>query len=220
LAEEVLTESKLEEIGQRALTFQRYIYRRAWGAYYALWAAAFAVFIGGNFLPLYELAPGALAWVPYAVIYGGIGWAAGIGTVLIFRNAGKAMHLRRLVNHPKVSSKWNLAWLWWVAFYVIAFVAFSRFPAQADSILYALLFTVEVYIYYWLKTSFPQDMPLEGKLALVSYGLFMSFGFLTSFFTADPLVFGVSLGATVVVWVFCALYAFARAPEELVDLRY
>ncbi|HZW54924.1 MAG TPA: hypothetical protein VFF30_01400 [Nitrososphaerales archaeon] len=51
MSDEDITAAKLGEIANRALTFQRYIFRRAWRTYYAIWAAAFVVFVFGNFLP-------------------------------------------------------------------------------------------------------------------------------------------------------------------------
>ncbi|MGI0086106.1 MAG: hypothetical protein ACREBQ_13585, partial [Nitrososphaerales archaeon] len=167
-----LTAPQLEGIAKRALTFQRHIFRRAWGTYYALWSVAFAVFAFGNELPLQTLVPQNLAWIPYIVMDVGVGLAAGIATAWIFNKAHRTISLERIVmtDQGMGGRRYSLIWIWWLGFYVIAFLSFSVFPKGALSILYAMLFAVVIFIYYTLKLSFQSKTPLEGKLALASYG--------------------------------------------------
>ncbi|MDG6991436.1 MAG: hypothetical protein JRM99_08495 [Nitrososphaerota archaeon] len=219
--EEPLSPSQLREVGERALTFQRYVYRRAWGAYYAVWSAAFFAFSLGGELPLFALVPAGVSWAPYALLYGGVGLGAGVATLWVFRGANRAISLRNAIGrHPRTGGRryYALIWVWWLGFYVLAFASFTFVPAEALSVLYASLFTVEVFIYFGLKVSFQDRTPFEGRLALVSYGVAVTLSFVASLFTSEPLFFEVVWGVTTATWLFCALLALSRAPEELAEL--
>jgi hypothetical protein len=220
MSEEIVSEAKLREIAERVLTFQRYIYRRAWATYYAVWSAAFVSFALGTVLPLESIVPRNIDWVPYAVLFGGVGLAALFATFLIFKSAYRTISLRNVAGASPHMGGRDFA-LVWVGFYAVVFVSFFFFQREALSILYALLFLVEIFIYYSLRFSFQDKTPFEGRLALASYGSCSVFGFFASlFFTSGFLVFGIAWGITGAIWVFCALYAHSHAPEELVELRY
>jgi len=222
LSDDNLSAGKLEEIATQALIFQRYIFRRAWGTYYAVWSAAFTVFIFSNLLPFQSLVPSGLLWITYAVLYGGVGLAAGFATISIFKNAHRTISLRKIVGTYRETEgrRYALMWFWWLGLYAIIFLSFAFFPREALSILFALLFTIEIYIYYSLKFSFQESIPIEGKIALASYGFCILFSFFASLFTNDFVPFGIVWGITIAAWLFSALYALRRASDELVASVY
>jgi hypothetical protein len=215
----------LEQIAERALTFQRYIFRRAWGTYYAVWAAAYVVFAFVWEVPFQSFIPAYLSWVLYGVLYGGVGFVAGIATMWIFKNARRTLSLQKVVGtyRPMQGRRYFQLWIWWVVFYVIIFLLFQFLPKEALAILFALLSSVEIFIYYGLKLSFQNKFPLDGKLALASYGTCIIVSFIASLFASQNFaypVIGIAWGGLIVVWLFCALYALWRASEELVPLVY
>jgi hypothetical protein len=214
----------LEQIAKRAINFQQYIFRRAWGIYYAIWAAAYVVFAFGWEIPFQSLLPSYLIWVPYALLYGGVGWAAGIATVVIFGNARRYVFLREAVgSYPRwEKSRYALMIGVWVAFDVAIATAFEFYPHAALTILFGLLFAVDIFIYYWLRLSFPDKLPLEAKIALYSYGISVAISFLSSLFSFPTFFAWVSVtwGALIGVWIFCALYALWHSSEDLVDSVY
>lgn len=215
----------LEQIAERALTFQRYIFRRAWGTYYAVWAAAYVVFAFVWEIPFQSLFPGYLSWVPYAVLYGGVGLGAGIATMWIFKNAWRTLFLQKAAGtyQPVRGKSFASIWVWWLGFYVMAYLIFQFLPKEALAILFALLSSVEIIIYYGLRLSFQGEFPSEGKLAMASYGTCIVVSFIASLFTSQsfayPLI-GIAWGGLIAVWLFCAFYALWRASEELVPLVY
>jgi hypothetical protein len=71
MSEDWLSAPELEQIANRALKFQRYTFRRAWGIYYALWATGITAFAFGGLLLNY-ISP-SFAWPVYALFYGSIG---------------------------------------------------------------------------------------------------------------------------------------------------
>jgi hypothetical protein len=214
----------LEQIAERALTFQRYIFRRAWGTYYAVWAIAYIAFVFGGVVPfpLQSFFPENLSWVPYAIVYGGVGWGAGIATMWIFKNAHRTISLRKAVGsyRPLRGRGFTLMWIWWAIFFVLAGLIFVYIPKEALSILFAMLFSVEIFIYYSLKFSFPTRIPIEGVLALTSYGICVVLSFFVSLFASNFLIIDFAWGITIAVWLFCSFYALWRASEELEPLIY
>jgi hypothetical protein len=231
MTEEFPTAAQLEGIARRALTFQRYIFRRAWGLYYAVWAAAITVFVFGYLIPpTLGFSGASFGWLTYALLYGGVGTAAGVESANIFRNARRALQLRRTISHDNLSAmqgkkfgrkSWLhiIPWIWWAGFYVIIFFLFTLFPRGAFSGLYASLFLVEVFIYFELKLCFPKKIPFEGKAALASYGASTLLSLAVSFLsTTFSFLFTALWVPTICVWVFCALYALRHAPDELTEL--
>ncbi len=221
--DDLITHPQLEQIAGRALRFQRYVFRRAWGVYYAVWAAAIAAFSFGY--PVISLIPppANLPWIPYALFYGGVGIIAGFASAWIFRNAAKTAHLRTALQ-PNRNVRWQyrLIGIWWLAFYVIIGISFTYFSAYAITIFFAMLFSVVGFVYYLLRFSFDKEIPVEGKLAVISYGAATAVSFVASIFTpaTNYVPTSVAWFVAIVVWLFCALYSLKRAPEELVELSF
>jgi hypothetical protein len=223
LSDEAITVAKLEEIADRALAFQRFVYRRAWGTYYAVWSGAFLVFVFGWQLPFASVFPPSLLWVPYAVLYGGVSLGGGLASAEIFAKARRDISLRRATRdrEPRRIRRQDAPiWLLWLGFYVVAFASFALFQREALSILYAMLFLVEVFLYYTLKYSFPDGIPFEGRLALASFGLCTSASLVATILTQDSPFLPVLWVLNTALWLFCAFYALRQAPDELVELRY
>ena len=219
MSDNSITRTQLEAIAERALTFQRYVFRRAWGIYYAVWAVAITVFSFNGYLLLSQ----SDARLVFPLLYGGVGLLAGLASTWIFRNAPRTLRLRRVLakDEGKGHRKYYGILLgWWVAFYALIVASFALFATHALSILFASLFSVEIFIYYQLKLSFSNKMPFEGKLALISYGFGTTFSFVASLFSNNTPLFGIAWGTTIVIWLFCALYALKHAPEELAALVY
>ncbi|HZW54923.1 MAG TPA: hypothetical protein VFF30_01395 [Nitrososphaerales archaeon] len=154
------------------------------------------------------------------MLYAAVGWGSGIATALIFRNALRTFFLRK-ATRPYQERKYALIWVWWVAFYVIVYLSFNFLPKDALSILYALLSSVEIFIYYGLKMSFQDKIPIEGKLVLWSYGVCVVSSFFVSLFpSAFFFILAVIWTINIAVWLFCALYSLRQASDELAALVY
>jgi hypothetical protein len=213
---------ELQEIAARALKFQRYIFKRAWGIYYAVWAGAILAF--SLFFPLLDMAGPAfqnLPWYFYAVFYGGIGLGAGLASAWIFKNAIRAANLQRVLKPDKHTRLYyRMIGFWWIAFYIIIGVAFTIYGAHALTLLYAMLLSVAGFVYYQLGLSFPDGIPFEGKLATLSYFVSCIASLLSSLLNQYSAPAEIAWVATVVIWLFCALYSLKSAPEELAALTY
>lgn len=213
--QKVLSESELREVGERALSFQRYIFRRTWGVYYAIWSAAFIIYILSGLLPLGG------SWILYAILFTVIGWGAGMATWWIFRLAQRTMLLRIAVNGKRQKKKGMvfLYRLWPVALTVLACFSFAYLHTQAFIILYLMLSSVVLYLYYGFKASFGEKTPFECKIALFSFGISIILSVIASSIFGHSNLTAVIWSAESAVWMYCALYALWHAPRELVELR-
>jgi len=214
--EEVLVHEMLK-IGERALKFEEYVLRRAWGVYYAVWAFAFLLFFS---------VPSIISFVspslvnnpyPYFMGYGLVGGMAGWATYLNFEKVYKTIRLRRaLLGGREVSRALRIGtWvLILVSNFLLFFVPYRLLGPKGLSVGYIGLIYVMFWVYSALKRSFTY-FPLEGVLAIASL---TSSCLLSVYFilTAKYLLSETSWLFTTLVWIFCALYALYHAPDMVV----
>jgi len=216
-ADEALTIQDLGRVGARALEYQRYIFRRTYGAYYLIWAAAIALLVSnlGALVGLRgELGGGVEAVASLAILA-----LAVAASARIFGGAMRALRLRRALGSERKGSYAPYFVVWVAAIVVIAAAAGVLAPANSQAVLYALLLPVPFVIYYMLGMAFPDGRPIEGLLALAAYGSAAALSLALSLLSIDSWVAGWAWGATVVVWSLAAFYALFRAPRELEGLR-
>jgi hypothetical protein len=178
-----------------------------------------------NFLPLptslYQSAVASL--LIFGSLYGCIGLIAGLATIRIFGNAYRTLHLRKILGEDEGMGRrrvYTFLFGWWGAFYILIGFSFAFFGQHALPILFASLFSVEIFIYYQLRLSFPKNTPFEGTIALISYGIGTTFSFVVSLFTDNLIILTLGWLTVVVIWLFCSLYALRNAHEELAALVY
>src|SRR5487761_1523625 len=202
-SDDSLTPGRLETIAHQALSFQRYVFRRAWGIYYAVWTVAIAVFTFGYQIPFLSDFPANVAWIPYAILYGGVGTIAGLASFWIFGNAWRTLELRRAVGIREEKYRRKhilLIILWWVAIYAVIGISFTLFEGQAFTVLYGALFVVEI--------------------SLVSYGLSTTISLAVSVLGLNPVLYTPLWIITIAAWFYSALYALRHAPDDLVELTH
>jgi len=207
----------LGRVGERALEYQRYIFRRAYGVYYLIWAAVIAL-VGSNLGALVGLKGGLGGGVISAVSLAILALAV-VATARIFREAMRALRLFRALGNERNGSYAPYFVAWLAAIIAIASAVGILAPENSQAILYALLLPVPFVIYYMLGMAFPDGRPIEGLLALTAYGSAAALSLALSLLAIDSWVVGWAWGATVVVWSLAAFYALFRAPDELEALR-
>jgi hypothetical protein len=215
--EEALTAQDLGKVGARALEYQRYVFRRTYGVYYLIWAAAIALLvsnIGGLVGLRGDLGGGANAAVSLAILA-----LAVAATTRIFGQAMRALRLSRALGTEGKGSRAPYFVAWVAAIVVIEVAVGILAPANSEAVLYGLLLPVPFVIYYMLGMAFPDGRPTEGLLALAAYGSAAALSLALSLLAIDPSVIAWAWGATVLVWSLAAFYALFRAPDELEALR-
>lgn len=215
------TSGDLETIGRKALVFRRYVLRRAYGTYYAVWALA---------LSLYLLIPEAI-YLEFGSSFWNSAAAAAVGMAVAFsamvmvsrnfKQNARAMRLRKAL-HPGSGgqgSRSNTAW-WWGALIVLFFLSYVFQSLVVSFLFYGILVLTDVLIYGYLRRSFPDGVPFEGILAVATYGVGVAASFMLALLTGSPLLPALPWTIVIAVWLFASIFSFKRAPEELVELLY
>ena len=188
MSEEVITASEIEQIARKDLTFQRFMFRRAWGIYHAIWGSIIAY--PSSFSDPSQLSPlkGDLAWLVYGIITLTVVTIAIMATVRINRTNDRTLQLRRVLRPDGNDTKLTRHFVGrlFMACILMAFVseliAGYYLPSYVGMISYAFMIPVGFLYYYQLKRSFQGRLPSEGILA----SIFFISSIVLSFFVSLP----------------------------------
>lgn len=214
---ETLTIQEIGKSAERALEYQRYVFRRTYGVYYLVWGVAMALLLSTNLSAAVGLTGDQASGVEVALSLAVIA-VAFVATALIFRGALRALGLRRALNREGGGyGQYFVVWI--VGTYIAISAVEVLVPAYSSAIVYAFLLPVPFIVYFMLGLAFPDGRPAEGLIALATYGAAAAIDLTLSLLGADSWVLGWVWAATAVVWFLAAFYALFRAPEELEALR-
>ncbi len=207
----------VRNVAKRALLFQRYLFRRAIGISYAIWALTIAL---NFFLPMVLqtfLGSSGWYWIVSPVAQSIIYIVAAIVSLSSFRRITWAFDLQNAINSAKINpSERRIKIALYIVFFALIAACLVIFQLQALTIVYGLVLTMTFFMVSQLRRLFPQGIPIESKLAAIVLGA----GALTSFVLSIVFpgqFFDAPWMVIVVVWLFCALYALKSAPEEWVE---
>jgi hypothetical protein len=217
LSEDLVSPRQLEAIGERALSFQRYIFRRTYGTYYATWAFAILVFQLLPYAVLSFLGATVATYLVIGTATVAIGLLATVVSVRSFGEAARTVALRNVIYPAEsIKNRYGPFLLWWVAFIGVFATGFVFSVLTFFSFLNGFLLLLDIMIFTQLREAFPHHLPVEGKIAVVAFGGSALSSLVISFLNVSPLLTNLSWTVTVVVWLFSSLYALRHAPEELV----
>ena|ERR1700722_1733781 len=219
MEEQVITGKEIGRAAQRALEYQRYLFRRAYGVYYFIWALAILLLTLpaplSTFLGLTGILAPAVTIAADAVILLGAAFA----TARIFSNVLRSLELRHVLE-PGRGRRRPFYFAGWLGLtYVIVFAAGVLLPAYSQAILFAALVPIPFVIFYLLGLAFPGKRPVEGLLAVSAYGVSAALSLVLSLLGIYQSVITIVWVVTVSVWLFAAVFALLRAPHELEALR-
>ncbi|EZQ10185.1 hypothetical protein CM19_04365 [Candidatus Acidianus copahuensis] len=213
-----------KDIAKDVLKWQRYIIRKTYGVYYALWAGLITIF---TFSPYFIFN---VFNSKYSVILLIITYllAESLGfwfTRKIFRKTNRTIEfnsaLEKNKNNSKKRNPWKLGILIIIIISAVEYalaitakdlVGYIFYSLLGASILYLL---IGIILYISLKGIF-NNIPLEGKLAsfsLIGGGLV---NLLPSLYFGFPLWVLTSI-IIILTWLFSSIFALYYAPTELID---
>lgn len=211
---ETITPSEIRSAAERALEYQRYLFRRAYGLFYLVWAAALALLTLTSSSILTDLsAETEAAFVVFAstILIGAV-----FLTARIFRNARRSLELRSALRaNRERRSHAHYFLLWFAAVYGVVLLADVLLPAYSQDLLYALLLPVPFLLYSMLGVAFPEGRPAEGITALAVYGGTVVLNLVLSVAQLAFWVTSIAWAVTASVWLAAAFYGIWRAPAEL-----
>ena len=170
---EVATPNEVRDVAQRVLGIERTILRRAWGILYAV--AAIEV-VGQGVVPLSIYLLGftsPIAYTIYLALSTAVSLLALATIVWIFRRIFALRFVRGAIS----GSLWAKALrpLPAVTIFAVLYAGIVAVAGLFPQDFYTVLFLADVaglpWFYYGLKVTFPEGLPLEGKITLVASGI-------------------------------------------------
>jgi hypothetical protein len=209
--------AKLRNTAEKALTFQRFIFRRTFGFIYAVWAVVIAIDLIIPWALQTLVGTTSWLWIASPIVQALTGIGAGIITAVISARATRTIVLRETVAIGNFGSQRRRRLM--MTFYIILFSAIAIslviLRTGALTVVSIVLLTVVGFMFLQLRRIFSFNVPIEGKMVVIVFGGCAAASFVLSIliqsqFSEVPWIV-MSLS-----WLFCALYALKKAPEEWV----
>jgi hypothetical protein len=216
LQDDLVDPVELRNTAKRALLFQRYIFRQAFGIIYAIGAVTMAIDLILPYALQTFIGTSSWYWVVYPLAVSFIDIVAAVISIVYMGKATRTIALRNALN-PQSSgrTRQRVVIVLWITCYVLAAILLAIFRLEALTILFVLTFTIEALLILQLRRVFFHDIPLESKIAAIVFGASIATSVALSILSISRLG-SVPWIVTIVAWLFCALYALKTAPEEWV----
>src|SRR5579875_1578527 len=199
----------LMRIGLRALIIQRFILRRAWGVYYAIWAISFTIFF---FLPIinnyFQVNDNYLLnYIEYILAL----TIAGITTWYNFSKTYKILTFKKIfetTNNNKLRRKY---WIFWLLYSIVLSIVIYYYWIL--SLLYISLLVIPIINLFSLKRTFDK-IPFEGLLSNSSFFIACILSIVIMQYFANDILYAI-WAIESFIWGFSGFYAIYQAHEEL-----
>jgi len=206
----------LGAIADRALTFQSYLLRRAWGVYYAIWAAAIAAYI----LVPATFATRIPAFAPGTTVayYGFLVAVTVVATWATSWTFGQTLRAIRLREARTARFASRRRFVLWLAIGLAIFALIVLVAAQSSFagllVLDACLGVLNLWILLAVRRSFAR-IPAEATIAIGTYATSVVGSTVALLLTGSQTWFALPWVVALLGWGFSAVYALYHAPEEL-----
>lgn len=207
---------ELRALADRALLFQGYLLRRAWGVYYLIWSAALigffvvpAVLAGPlNAAPLWAI----VLYYAYLIALIALAiWA----TSWAFTQSVRAIRLRDL-GEPRREARRRFLQILGIGLAIAALVFAVSFVSSfagllvLDVALGGIILAVVFQVRSWFELT-----PPEGIVAIATFATSIVGSAIALVFTDSQVWFGAVWTIAIVGWGFSGAYALYHAPEEM-----
>ena len=206
-------------VGNRAVVMERYLLRRAWGIYYAIWALSILLFI---YLPnlLNPIRPVLLQDIAFGSSYAAIIAVSGYISGLVFSRAARAAKLQGdLAGNSRRNFKdaiINYTTLI-LLFLLVILLATGLFKFFFGVFMEAvILVLVAVYVYRWVTRSLGK-VPPEAAMAIVTFILSDICSTISVIVTRGAFYYADIWIPTVAAWFLASIISFANAGDELLQ---
>jgi hypothetical protein len=206
----------LGRVTGRALAFQSYLIRRAWGVYYAIWAAALVTFF--VFPALVNAAYPTLSLLGELLYYALILlvvllaiWA----TSWSFGQTFRALQFRRAISQ-ETPRHWHFYLFLGIGLGIFVLVFVIAYLSSFAGLLFldACLGGLNIWILVAIRDAF-SPVPPEGAIAVGTYAISIVGSASALVLTHNQSWFGALWIIAIVGWSFSAVYALYHAPEEM-----
>ena len=208
---------ELAGIACHAISFDFYIFRKAYGSYYATWATAILLFVFLPFL-IFSAFPSGYSQYVFLALYTTILIFAMKITAVVFSNAREMIDLRSILEGKKsYRSKGRLisylpSILFVITIIVLSFEGFKNILAIL--IFYGFLILMSYYLLQNLKSTFEQ-VPLEGIVSVSSYIFSIILSIAAILLFNSQMAFSLAWLPAIIGWYFSAAYAILKSKKHL-----
>ncbi|MHB8361036.1 MAG: hypothetical protein ACYDAO_06280 [Thermoplasmataceae archaeon] len=216
--DELISEGDVRSIANRALEFDFYIFRKAYGTYYAVWATAIFLFV---FLPyiIFTLLPPNAQEIAFITIYVSIGLVAMSSTTRIFSKAARIIEFKKVMSKHEKRNKWgkiiDYSILLFFTIIIVLISMFGLLDLAEILIFYGFQLTISIYIFLNLSHTF-EKIPIEGIVALTAFLISIIISLLSFLIeSGNPLYFSLSWLPAIIGWYFASAYAFYASSHQL-----
>jgi hypothetical protein len=208
---------ELSGMARHAISFDFYVFRKAYGSYYATWVTAILLFVFLPFLIFSEF-PSDYSQYVFLVLYTTILIFAFRTTTIVFSNAREMIGLRSILEGKKsYPSKGRLiSYLPSILFVIIIIVlSFEGLKnILAILIFYGFLILMSYYLLQNLKSTFEQ-VPLEGIVSVSSYIFSIILSIAAILLFNSQMAFSLAWLPAIIGWYFSAVYAILKSKKHL-----
>ncbi len=205
---------EIRKIAERALALQRYILRRVWGLFYAICAMELsAVLLLPRIIQLLGFSAnyGLAAQVAVNISVNIVGSAI---TLWVFKKVYDTLPIRQAIAKTRWVKTMRPAWalLIGITYYALTIAVTLFLRPNAATIMFALQATTIPFLYYGLKASFPEGLPLEGIAVFLFYSTSITASLAISLLGTRPALYGLFWGLTAIVFILASLRARSEKP--------
>ncbi len=206
-------------VGNRAMAMERYILRRAWGIYYAIWALAILLFI---YIPniLNPIRQPIFQDVAFGISYGIIIAAASYFSGFVFSRAAMASKLQKSLSRVRSKSLKDgvLKYALLAALILMVVLLATGIFKTFDGVLFeaVTLGLVAIFVYRFVSQSMGR-VPFEAIIAIGMFVLSDVVGTISVIITRGGTYYAYAWIPTVAVWLLASVLSFVNAGDELLQ---
>ena len=206
-------------VGNRAVVMERYLLKRAWGIYYAIWALSILLFI---YLPnlLNPIRPVLLQDIAFGSSYAVIIAVSGYVSGWVFSRVARAAKLQGDLagnfgrNFKDTILNYTTLILLFLLVILLATGFFKFFVGLFMEAV--ILILVAVYVYRWVTRSLGK-VPPEAAMAIITFILSDIFSTVSVIVTRGAFYYADIWIPTVAAWFLASIISFANAGDELLQ---
>lgn len=199
----------LTSVAKKGLQFDFYIFRKAYGTYYAIWATAILLFV---YLPFLTYFPSIAQFIPYVFVsvYLTVFILAMWVTEKVFRKATEIIGFKSIFNEKRRNSLGiRFLGILSIFMFVVLIIIISFYGINnlfTFLIFYSVVIIISLNQLKKLRLTFG-NIPIEGTISLISYLLSIVLSLFSVIVGKSQVDFSLSWLPAIIGWYFSALYS-------------
>lgn len=202
----------------RVIRFQKYLLKRSWGLFYALWALVMFLFLATDTIA-FSITGIHLLSESISTLLDMISFFLALYFVqTIFTRSRNSARLIGLgTSNPGISqSNGGLSWILMILYFtsILILPLLKTPPAYFQGVQMGVFLGYSFLMYRAMRSTFGR-VDLDGILTLSSFMVGSVTAFSLSIFSADYALYFLCWGSVIFIWIFSSVLALYSAPDEM-----